>query len=116
MAEKEQALAKMKEQLLLREAKDYVNIKLAESGLPEVTKDRLNRELAGNPPAKDGVLDQEKLDEAIEAAVKEAEAEVQLILGANGKILGMGEGANGDGVKLEESEERIKKALEEIGF
>lgn len=122
LAERDAALAKMREQLLFREARDFVTGKLAESGLPEVTQLRLAGHLSRNPIAVDGKLDEAKMQEAIDTAVAEAKAEIAQLLGQTGQITGMGEGASGndnggrDLPKLEESQKRTEKALAGLGF
>ncbi len=116
LAESRRALAKAQELLLLREAADFVAGKLATTDLPELTRQRLARNLAANPPVKEGRIDEAVFGERIEAAVKEAAAEVAAIAGS-GRIVGMGGGgavpANGN---LQEAEKRMAAAMADMGY
>lgn len=116
VAERDAAIAKMREQLLMREAKDHVSNKLAEAELPDVTKARLSRQLAANPPVKEsGELDTAKLDTAIDTAIIEAQTELAAIIGTNGQVSGMGgQGTQSGAAQLpaiEESQKRTDAAL-----
>jgi septal ring factor EnvC (AmiA/AmiB activator) len=122
LAESKTALAKMQEQLLLREAREFVTAKLtAVTDLPDVTKTRLGKGLVSNPPVKEGKVDEAALQAAIDTAVNEAKAEIAAISGSNGRITGMGESTpaghqNGDSPKLEESQKRTSAALASLGY
>jgi len=114
------ALAKMQEQLLLREARDYVTGKLAEAGLPDMTQARLTRELASNPPVTEGRIDEAALSARLETAVNEAKAEIAAIAGKDGRVTGNGETTPANGETklptLAESRARTEKALAGLGY
>jgi hypothetical protein len=120
LAETEAALAKMREQLLLREARDFVTGKLAETDLPEITQTRLAGQLARNPIATDGKLDEAAMGKAVETAVTEAQTEIAALLGKDGRVTGNGETANGGGGEqlpdLAESRKRADEALASMGY
>ena len=55
--EQQAGMARLQEQLILRDARDFVTARLVETELPGVTRQRLVRQLAANPPTADGALD-----------------------------------------------------------
>jgi hypothetical protein len=119
LAESTAALAKMEEQLLLREAREFVTSKLAESDLPDITQTRLAGHLGRNPIVKDGKLDEAEMTKAVEAAVAEAQAEIAAITGnGDGRITGMGGNGNPliEAAALAESGKRIDTALASLGY
>lgn len=78
---------KLREGEILREAKSKAETTIKEaskdSDLPDITQARLVKEVSQNPPTtEDGKLDEAKLKERAEAAVKEAAAEIAAITGA----------------------------------
>lgn len=105
--EAEAESAKLKEVVLLRQAKDFVGGKLAEAELPDLTKDRLVESLSKNPPVKDGALDEETYATSIDEAVKEHVEYLAKIVGS-GVIKGMG--ASGDTAGAEEGREALKES------
>jgi len=105
--EAEAESAKLKEALLLRQAKDFVSGKLAEAELPDLTKDRLVESLSKNPPVKDGALDEETYATSIDEAVKEHVDYLAKIVGS-GAIRGMG--ASGVSAGAEEGREALKES------
>lgn len=82
-------VAKLKEGVLLREARDFVSGKLAGLELPDVTRDRLIESLSKNPPIKDGAIDEDTYVKSIDETVK-AEAEYLAKVAGSGVIKGMG--------------------------
>lgn len=84
--------ARLREAEVLREAKELVTAKVAESKLPDVTKARLTESLAANPPISEGKLDTEKYSQHIDEALT-AEAEYIATITESGKIRGMGSSA-----------------------
>ena len=110
--------ARLREALILREAKDLVGTVLAKSSLPDVTKTRLTENLAKGAPVKDGKLDKEAFATQIAEAVK---AEVKYLTEATGlgKITGLGEGAEDEGEEEEQNDklqESLKASFETIGL
>jgi hypothetical protein len=119
LAESQAALDKMREQLLLREAREFVTGKLAESDLPDITQTRLAGHLGRNPIVADGKLDEAEMTKAVEAAVAEAVAEIAAITDTgNGRITGMGGNGNPliEAAALAESAKRIDAALGSLGY
>ncbi len=81
--------ARLKEALVLREARDFASEVLAEAKLPGVTKSRLIENLAVAPVIKDGALDKEAYKTKITEAVK-AEIDYLAKVTGSGEIRGMG--------------------------
>lgn len=100
------------EALVLREAKDFVATKLAEAQIPDVTRARLAKVLALNPPAKEGKLDQPTLEKRVDEAVK-GEIEYLANLTEAGKIRGMGAGGAG---KEEDLTPQLEAAFKGMGL
>lgn len=116
LREQQAATARLQEQLILRDARDFVTARLVETELPDVTRQRLVRQLAANPPTADGALDEEAMGARVTAAVEAAEAEVAAILGATGQIRGQGGQPETAAPTLEEAERRTQAALAEMGY
>lgn len=121
LRDQDAAVARLQEQLLLREARDFVTDRLAETDLPDVTRVRLARELAGNPPVADDRLDEAELGKRLETAVAEARAEIAAIAGSDGRVTGNGDSARaGNGgaqvPSLAESRKRTEAALAGLGY
>jgi len=119
--QRDAAVARLQEQLLLREARDFVTDRLAEAELPDITRIRLARELASNPPVKDGRIDEAELTKRLETAVAEAQAEIAAISGSDGRVTGNGDStpANEAGAQvpaLAESRKRTNAALANLGY
>ena len=118
ITDRDAAVTRLQEQLLLREARDFVDGTLAAAELPDVTKARLGRQLAADPPVKDGRVDEAALTQRIETAVTEAQAEIAAIAGQNGKIFGMGNPptpGKSELPELAESRKRTDVALARLG-
>ncbi len=120
LAETEKALeeakaenARLKEALLLVEAKTFVEEKVKSAKIPDLTKARIVESLGKSPVVKDGKLDEAAYTAAIEAAVK-AEAEYLAKLGA-GRVEGMGAGAPTEKT-LEETEKQLVAGFMRLGM
>lgn len=101
--------ARLREVVLLGEAKTFVSGKLAEQEIPDLTKGRLIESLSKNPPVKEEKLDEEALDKKITEAVK-GEMEYLSKVTGSGDIRGLGEsGAQA----TEEDEEQLKESWTE---
>lgn len=111
-------LAIMREAAILSAAKIAVDSALADSPLPDITKLRLAKTAAANPPVTEsGKLDTEALKERVKEVAQEAQNELDAIVGDSGKIRGMGGGGNSDGApSLEETDKRLSQALKELGL
>ena len=109
--------AKLSERLLLQEAAGFVAEALAKAELPDMTRERLAKQLQANPPIADGKIIEADYTAAIETAVTEAQAEIAAISGQNGKITGQGKAEpKGNAPTLEESLKRQQAALASIGY
>lgn len=104
--------ARLKEALLLVEARTFVEAKVKASTLPEISKTRVAEALAKDPVVKDGKLDETAYAAKIEAAIK-SEAEYLANLGA-GKVSGMGAGAPTE-MTLEEAEKAFAERIKAFG-
>lgn len=90
VARLEQENARMKEALLLRDAREFVRQELAAATVPDVTKQRLVEQLSANPAvAEGGELDRDAYRTRIAEAVQ-AEAEYLAQAVPTGKVVGMG--------------------------
>ena len=107
--------ARLKEALLLVEAKTFVEEKVKSAKIPNLTKARIIESLGKSPVVKDGKLDEAAYTAAIEAAVK-AEAEYLAKLGA-GRVEGMGAGASGGQTKtFEETDKELVVKFMRLGL
>jgi hypothetical protein len=107
--------ARLKEALLLVEAKTFVEERVKDAKIPDLTKARIIESLGKSPVVKDGKLDESAYTAAIEAAVK-AEAEYLAKLGA-GRVEGMGAGASGGQTKtLEETDKELVAGFMKLGM
>ena len=94
-------LAREREARVLREARELAVVRLAETDLPDITRERLAPQLAAKVPLKEGAIDREAYDKAIDEAAK-AEAEYLTKIGG-GRVTGLGssEPANVDEAALD---------------
>jgi hypothetical protein len=100
-------LARLQEGAVLREAREIATEVLGKvEHLPELTRARLVESLSKSPPTKDGALDRDAYEKAIEEAAK-AEIDYLAKLTESGSIKGMGSAAGGD------DEEKVDAELEE---
>ncbi|GAH80503.1 unnamed protein product, partial [marine sediment metagenome] len=97
--------AKLEEALVLIEAKKFVEGKLKEAEIPDITKARLAKDLSAKPVVKEGKLDETEYEKEIKKAV-DAEVAYLAKLSESGKIKGMGD--------TSVSEEDKKKASEKL--
>ena len=104
--------ARLKEALLLVEAKTFVEAKVKGAKIPDLTKARIVESLAKDPVVKDGKIDEQAYAAKIEAAIK-SEAEYLAKLGA-GKVSGMGAGAPTE-MTLEEAEKAFAERIKAFG-
>lgn len=102
--------ARLKEALILREAKDILTETLAGqeyTAVSELTKQRISESLASNPPMKGGDLDKDVLTGKIKEAVK-AEVDYLAKLTGAGQVRGFG----GSGMPMQESSKESQEAEE----
>ena len=106
--------ARLQEALLLREASDFVAGELGQvKNLPEMTRNRLLRDLAARPVVKDGKLDQGAYKAQIAEAVR---SEIEYLAGVtgSGQIRGFGGSAN-----TEQSQDytgELKESFQALGM
>jgi hypothetical protein len=104
LQESRAALARLTEMQLLREASDFVAVKLAETKLPDITRVRLLRDLSSKPPIIDGKLDKDAYGTVIEEAVKAETEYIAAISTVHSPVTGMGVSSNGPTVEMLESQ------------
>ena len=120
LAETEKALeeakaenARLKEAQLLVEARTFVEAKVKDAKIPDLTKARVTEALAKDPVVKDGKIDETAYAAKIEATVK-SEAEYLAKLGA-GRVSGMGAGAPTEKT-LEETDKELVAGFMKLGM
>lgn len=117
LAEANTELARYRDGDIVREAHSHIEGKVATAQIPDMTKARIVENLSKNPPVKEGKLDVEALDAAIEEAVK-TEAEYLASVVGSGKIKGLGESASEDdeATEVKESEAKLQGAFTRMGL
>lgn len=118
LASRDQEIARLRESMLLRDAKDFVRQAVATANVPDVTKARLVESLSVNPPVKDGQLDTDAYATRIAEAVK---AEVEYLTKAAGYGSGRIEGMGGSQAqtaeyKPEEVQAKMAEAFQRLGL
>jgi hypothetical protein len=118
IAEHKATIAKLQELATMRDAHDFVHVALAEADLPDMTVQRLARELAVNPPVGDGNLDKDAYKTTIEKAIEDAQSEIAAITGSDGQITGQGSAQPPAtiGPTLEESRKQQDVMLADLGL
>jgi hypothetical protein len=108
-------LGRLREMLILREARDAVRELLRGVELPDVTRVRLAEMLAANPPVKDGALDREAVQARVSEAVKAEQAYLAQVTGwGSGRVVGMGGGSTE--LKPEELQADLAAAFGALGL
>ena len=118
LSESSTELARMKEALIFRDAKDVVNSTLAGLNLPDITRNRLAESCAKNPPVKDGALDKDTLVESVKAAAIEEMKYVESFMGVTtggGKPVGMGLSESKE-ITEEDADKALREAFSGFGF
>ncbi len=106
---------KLKERLLMREAKDFVASKLQDSKLPQITADRIVESLSTQYPVTDkGELDQDKFKTKIEEAIKEEKEYISKLTGS-GSVKDLGESGSVESSQ-EESEKEMLESWKQLGY
>lgn len=108
-----QELARLREALMLREARDVVAETLARIEMPEPTRHRLLESLSANPPVQDGVLDREALVQRVQEAAQ-AELEYLARITGAGRVVGMG--ASERTPTAEQLESRLVESFRRLGL
>jgi hypothetical protein len=106
--------ARLREALLLREARDVAAGELAGLELPEPTRKRLTEALCKKPVLKDGKLDAEAFKTAVREAATSEMAYLAEATGA-GNIVGMGSGG-GAAPTAAEVEAQLNEAFRGLGL
>jgi len=106
---------RLKERVLLTEARDFAAKELADKKLPDVTKQRLIESLVNKAPTtEDGSLDKNKFKETIDTAVEDETNYLKEITGKV-KVSGMGSDSfeeSEKGNEKEETEQNVKEMKE----
>jgi len=89
--------------LAIIEARTHAKDALANVSLPDAAKDRISKKVSANPPIKEGKLDTEALDKAVEAEAK-VEADYIESITKTGTVTDQGtqSGAGADETKVRE--------------
>lgn len=74
----------LREQAVMRDARDFAQAIIAEAELPDMTRNRLLRQATANPPTHQGTLDERAFRETVEESVREAVQEINQIRGRFG--------------------------------
>lgn len=108
--------ARLAETLLLRDAQAIAAAALADADLPDVTRQRLQRSVAVNPPVVEGKLDEAALRTRIQEAVAAETAYLTEAAGWNGTIKGMGGGQAAANVDGDQVAQRMKESFARLGL
>jgi len=108
--------ARLRESLLLRDAQAIASAALAEADLPDVTRQRLQRSVAQNPPVVDGKLDEAALRTRITEAVAAETAYLSEAAGWNGSVRGMGGGQAAPQDNGEQVAQRMRESFARLGL
>ena len=108
--------ARLRESLLLRDAQAIAGAALAEADLPDVTRQRLQRSVAQNPPVVDGKLDEAALRTRITEAVAAETAYLSEAAGWNGSVRGMGGGQAAPQDNRDQVFERMRESFARLGL
>jgi hypothetical protein len=108
---------KLRERIVLREAKEFVSAEIKEADLPDITKERLIDQLSKNPITKEGELDKDAYKVKIKEAVDE-EIKYLADLSESGKITGINSKDGNQGEKFDEKKyaEDLKAGFIEMGY
>ncbi len=107
-------LARLNEAQLLREAGDFVSVELTKVQLPQVTKDRLVKQLVAVAPIKENRIDLVTFTSQIAEAVKAEQAYLSEAVGA-GRITGFGATQPAD-QKPEQMEADLVESFRRMGL
>lgn len=108
--------ARLRESMLLRDAQAIAGAALAEADLPDVTRQRLQRSVAQNPPVVDGKLDEAALRTRITEAVAAETAYLSEAAGWNGSVRGMGGGQAAPQDNSEQVALRMRESFARLGL
>lgn len=96
LRESRNEIARLREAIVIRDARDYARDSLDSADIPTMAKTRLAESLSLNPPVgDDGKLDKAKFQTAIKEAIASEVKYLSEVLGS-GRVRGFG-GSNGDG-------------------
>lgn len=118
LGEAETESVRLREALMLRDARDIATEELAKvESIPVPSRRRLVETVCADPPSKDGKLDKDKFIEAIRDAVKSEANYLQEVLGT-GKIRGMGgtSSTSTDNGNSEAIRKELAEAFQTIGL
>lgn len=108
---------RLREAMILRDARDAVREALGGASVPDVTKARLLGALSSNPPVVDGALDRTALLTRVSEAVSAEQAYLAEAAGyGSGRIVGMGGGQVAEPVKPEDQAAAMREAFGALGL
>lgn len=107
---------RLREGLVLRDAREFATSQLAASQLPDMTKARLVERLAANPPVKDGALDRDAFKAVIETAVKEEADYLSRVTGSPVRGMGVSESKDDDEWDAEKAEAARVERYKRLGL
>jgi hypothetical protein len=111
-----QALERLQEAAILREAQDIAAAEVRRSTLPDLTQARVIREAVARVPVTEGVIDREAFATQLTEAIRQAAAEVNQALGS-GAVRGLGSTVITESdVSAEEAEKQLVGALGAFGL
>lgn len=108
--------ARLRENLIARDAREAVNQALSESGLPAVAQRKLLVSLAANPPLKEGALDSAALLERVTQGVAAEVAYLQSVGAGSGRVEGMGASQSAEAPTQEALAKNLAESLTRLGI
>lgn len=112
----EQENARLREALILRDAKEFARQAVGASSLPDMARNRLVERLSVNPPIKDGALDASAYAAQVAEAIKaESDYLAQVAGYRSGRVEGMGGQSSGE-LKPEDVQAKMTEAFQRMGL
>jgi RNA polymerase subunit RPABC4/transcription elongation factor Spt4 len=104
--------ARLRESIVIRDARDYARDSLSGADIPEMAKTRIAESLSMNPPVgDDGVLDKAKFQTKIKEAIADEAKYLSEVLGA-GRVRGFGNSNGDSGHELSDKDFQTSLAAE----
>lgn len=116
LSEANRTIARLNEQLVLRDARDLIGEILSEAEIPDLTRRRLADDLIKRPALKEGALDREAMTTLIHEAVKAEQTYLAQVVGPNGRIVGMGSPGEISPAYREQAEKSLAGGLGRLGL
>lgn len=117
LAESNTNVMRMKEAMILRDARDIVSSTVSSINIPDMTRARLVESCSKNPPiSEDGSLDKDKLVEAVKAAALEEMNYLNSVASVSGgRPMGVGATAAKE-ITAEDADKALTEAFKTLGF